>query len=248
MQLNFSGIPRRSWYGRALRAPLKLLPTSLVVPILQGPLRGNRWILGSSNHGCWLGSYELSKQRAMWAAISPGQVVLDVGAHVGFYTLLASRKVGAQGRVVAFEPEPRNLEVLRSHIQINRVSNVAVIAAAVCAATGSARFQLGASSSTGTLSPSGDLCVSAVSLDDLVAAGRIPVPAVIKMDIEGGEHQALLGGRNLLTQVHPVLFLATHGPEVHSECVALLQSYGYAVEGLCGAAVETTDELVAQPN
>jgi len=247
MQINLSAVPAHTWFGRALRAPLRLLPRSLVVPILQGPLRGDLWILGSSNHGCWLGSYELPKQRAIWAAIRPGDIVFDIGANVGFYTLLAARGVGSGGRVVAFEPEPKNVELLRSHVRINRLSNVEVIPAAVSRDTGPARFQRGGSGATGALSTSGELQVDAVSLDDLFAAGRIPAPALIKMDIEGGEHQALLGGQGLLARSRPLLFLATHSPEIHSSCVSLLQSWGYIAEGLAGAALETTDELVARP-
>ncbi len=75
--------------------------------VVQGPLRGKRWIAGSSNHGCWLGSYELAKQRKVIELVRPGMVCWDVGAHVGFYTLLFAELVGPLGRVFAFEPLPR---------------------------------------------------------------------------------------------------------------------------------------------
>lgn len=63
MGINFSGANRNNLVGQLLRAPLRLLPTGLTVRILQGPARGMKWIAGSGTQGCWLASYEHSKQR-----------------------------------------------------------------------------------------------------------------------------------------------------------------------------------------
>ena len=117
--------------GRALRWPLGLLPNDLRVPILQGPLRGYRWIVGSGVHGYWLGTYELQKQRAFWESIKPGMVVFDIGAHVGFYTMLASVALGEQGEVIAFQPFPHNVGFLKRHLAINNRRNVRIIEAGV---------------------------------------------------------------------------------------------------------------------
>lgn len=68
--------------------------------------------MGSSSHGCWIGSYEYHKRRLFEQAVTPGSAVFDIGAHVGFYTLLASVLVGDQGRVVAFEPNAGNVRLL----------------------------------------------------------------------------------------------------------------------------------------
>ena len=100
--MNFSGVSNKSIVGKALRFPLRLIPCGAQMTILQGPLRGKRWIAGSSDHGCWLGSYEYPKQRAFSAAISHGDVVYDLGANVGFYSLLASVLVGTKGQVFSF--------------------------------------------------------------------------------------------------------------------------------------------------
>ena len=51
--VNLSGVSNSKFVGRVLRLPLRLIPTEAEVRILQGPLRGKRWIAGSSNHGCW---------------------------------------------------------------------------------------------------------------------------------------------------------------------------------------------------
>jgi hypothetical protein len=70
--LDFSAISNQSRMGRILRAPLDVMPKCIEVHILQGPLRGKRWIVGSSNDGCWLGTYELSKVRRVTTFVKPG--------------------------------------------------------------------------------------------------------------------------------------------------------------------------------
>src|SRR5262245_8579614 len=141
--MNPSAISIDTPVGKLLRLPLRLIPGRAVLPILQGPLRGKKWIAGASDNGCWLGSYEYQKQRLFAKSVSPGDVVFDVGAHVGFYTLLASVLVGKRGRVIAFEPVPANLEYLRHHIRLNRIDNVEIIEAAVSDTDGVSAFKIG---------------------------------------------------------------------------------------------------------
>ncbi len=80
-----------------------------------------KWIVGSSNHGCWLGSYELKKQNQLVKYLKPGMIVYDIGAHVGFYTLIISKAVGPNGMVYAFEPFPDNIIFLKKHISLNKL-------------------------------------------------------------------------------------------------------------------------------
>ena len=248
MHLNLSGIRSNSLPGRLLRLPLALLPADTTVAILQGPLRGARWVIGSSTHGCWLGSYEYEKQRIFSELVRPGQVVWDVGANVGFYTLLASRLVGPTGQVVAIEPLPANVTLLRRHIQINFLRNVAVVEAAVADRLGEGSFKAGENSSTGSLSDQQDgFRVRLVTLDSLIADNALPLPNLIKMDIEGGEVTAILGASKLLSSQRPILLLATHGAELHAACVKHLKDDGYSVEGLGGRDLQETDELLARP-
>src|SRR5262245_37802439 len=121
--VNWSGISRESVMGSILRRPLSVVPPTAVVPILAGPNRGFRWRVGAGDHGCWLGSYEFEKQRAIWRARVSGATALDIGANVGFYTLLLSRAVGPTGSVIAVEPDRRNVAHLRLHLRINEVRN-----------------------------------------------------------------------------------------------------------------------------
>ena len=87
--------------GRLARWPLKAIPKKLIVPILSGPNRGLWWVSGSFIHGCWLGWYEKPCVEFVASLIRPGMVAFDVGANVGYYTLLLARGVGPKGRVIA---------------------------------------------------------------------------------------------------------------------------------------------------
>ena len=245
--MNCSGISRDTLLGRAIRAPLRALPRGLVVPVLQGRLRGKRWIVGSGVHGYWVGSYEWHKRKLFERTVRPGHVVFDVGANVGFYTLLASELVGRSGRVVAFEPVERNLRFLRTHLALNRVRNVTVIAAALWDRPGLAAFDTGPDTSQGRVTEKGAETVRTVTLDDLWRSGEIPAPDVVKMDIEGAELHALRGATQMLTQSSPVILLATHGDEVRGRCFELLLSVGYRIRPIAPCADPShADEFVAR--
>lgn len=209
-------------WGQLIRWPLRLIPPTAHMPILAGPLRGLRWTVGSHTHGCWLGSYEKTNQVHWVRHLKPGMVVHDIGANVGFYTLLASVLVGPSGRVVAFEPLPRNLEFLHGHSGRNRRDNVRVIEAAVADAPGEATFEDVAHGSMAKLSARGSIRVRLVALDELVERGEIPEPQMMKIDVEGAEVAVLKGAARLIARARPTLFLSTHGADVHAACLALL--------------------------
>lgn len=245
--VNLSRISDQSYVGKVLRAPLRLIPRTAVFPILQGPLRGKKWLVGSSNHGCWLGSYEYEKQRAVQRAIKPGDVVYDIGANVGFYTLLSSVLTGDQGRVYAFEPLPSNLRDLREHLKINRIFNCTVIEAAVARDDGEARFDPSLSRSQGRLSATGTIVVRTVALDSLLRQSGISPPSLMKIDIEGAEVECLRGAARTIRNSRPIIFLATHGPDLHAACLGMFAQWGYHVRPLDARAIEDSCELIAEP-
>ena len=244
---NFSGISSNSLIGKWLRAPFRLIPGSAVFPILQGPLRGKKWIVGSANHGCWLGSYEHDKRLQFQKAIKPENVVYDVGANAGFYSLLASVIVGQKGHVYAFEPLPTNVKNLRRHLELNRVSNCAVIEAAVGSMDGEALLDPSADRHTAHLSPNGSIHVRTVSLDTLVSSNEILPPNFIKIDIEGAEYECLNGSQKTIRAYRPVIFLATHGNEIHDACLRLLAEWHYDVASLDERPTGPSDEFIASP-
>ncbi len=243
--MNWTSISNTSFIGRLLRIPLRLIPRQTVVPILQGPLRGKKWIVGSGNHGYWLGSYELGKRALFVKAVTPGEVVYDLGANVGYYTLLAAVLLGPQGKVFAFEPLPRNLEYLRRHLSLNRIENAVVIEAAVADRSGTVRFEEDASTSKGRIGEQGGLEVRAIALDDWIDEGKLPPPALLKIDIEGAELQALQGARKALAKTHPAIFLSTHSGKVHKDCVAFLEALGYRVFPIDGRELARSRDVLA---
>jgi FkbM family methyltransferase len=245
MTFEASNYPSTSLAGKIVRFPLRLLPKDKHVPILQGRLKGKKWILGSSDHGCWLGIYEQKKRTLFEKTVTENNVVYDVGAHVGFYTLLASDLVGPVGKVFAFEPVPENLSCLREHIRINGVHNVSVFESAVAERSGWEYFERGTSSSTGRIYANGSLRVRAVSLDALRAQSGISGPDVIKIDVEGAEYRVLCGARDLIGKFLPTIFLATHGPTVHERCCELLVSWGYQLQPIGKKDLRNSDEILA---
>jgi len=217
------------------------------MPILTGPLRGRRWVAGSGTHGCWLGTYEVDKARVMLRLLRPGDVFFDIGAHAGYFTLLASSLVGPSGVVVAFEPLPQNLIALRRQLQVNHLTNVRVIAAAVSDAAGTARFDLAAGTQFGHLSASGALEVRTVRLDDLTSSGALPMPRCLKIDVEGAEVAVLRGAERMMRASRPTIFLSTHGRPNQHACRALLEEWDYRVQPIGAGTLETASELLASP-
>lgn len=192
-----------------------------------------------------MGTYEREQTALFREVIRPGDVVFDVGAHVGYYTLLAVRLVGPAGQVIAFEPEPRNAYFLEKHLRANRCSRATVVQSAVGDHEGTVRFEHGTGTGTGRVSANGSLAVPIVSLDGFLQQRPLDCHAV-KIDVEGGEMAVLRGGERLLRTQRPVIFLSTHGPAVHRDCIAFLRASGYALEPIVGTDLASTTEIFCQ--
>jgi FkbM family methyltransferase len=218
------------------------------LPIIAGRLRGRWWLPASRGKILRIlnGTYEREQTRLFEQLLRPGGVVLDVGANVGYYTLLASVLVGDGGSVHAFEPEPRNAEFLRRHLRINGRRNVTVQQAAVSDRAGTARFEFGTGSGTGHLADAGALEVRTLRLDDYCAEHAL-APAAIKIDVEGAEMSVLHGARETLERHRPTIFLSTHGAQVHAASLAFLRGLGYPLRPILGGDVESTTEVLAMP-
>lgn len=226
-----------------LRLPLRLVRRFGAVRILSGPVRGQRWIPSSSTNGCWVGTYERESQRVFLDHVKPADVVFDIGANVGFFTLLAA-KLAKQ--VYAFEPLPRNVDYLRRHLEMNKVRNAKILPLAVAASTGTARFAVAESPAMGALGRGGDLEVETDTLDRLVAQGRVQRPDFMKIDVEGSEHDVLSGAANVLRQAKPIIFLSAHGWQQHERCSSLLADAGYRLELLRDGAADGNYLMLAR--
>ena len=218
----------------------------LALPILSGHLRGCWWIVRSANYACWLGTYERKKQSVFCNEIRPGDVVFDVGAHVGFYSLLAAKSAGPSGSIVAFEPMAANIEYLRHHAALNKFA-VDIAQVAVADRDSIGHFRRGADTYTGTLAESGE-AVEVVSIDLLVDSHRFPAPDIIKVDVEGAETLVLKGALRTLSRVHPIVFLAVHSQRLRSECIDILRGLGYIVTAIQDESDMDGFELLARPH
>lgn len=219
--------------GRIVRFPLKFLPEGKAVPFLQRSMSGMRWILGSGPHSCWLGIAELSKRRLFEKNVSNGQTVIDVGANVGYYSLMSSKLVGPSGKVLALEPSPRNYQLLCTHLSLNKVSNVSTFKLALSDQCGIARFSADIDPVAQRLSESGNIEVHQVTLDQFVADHSIEAIDIIKIDVEGAELKVLKGAQGVLRKHRPKLFVETHDrfeAKVHENCKDFLEKQGYEVQ------------------
>jgi FkbM family methyltransferase len=218
--------------GKLVRLPLRLIPKKTVVPILRGPGHGLKWIVGSYNHSCWLGWYEFEKQVIAEKCLRAGDVVYDLGAHVGYMTLIFSRLVGESGCVVAFEPLEANYRLLEKHLALNKITNVKLVKGGVGSRTEVAQFRTGADSSTGSVDPLGNQQVQLYSLIDHITTNNLPKPNLVKMDIEGAEEQVVPDLLEFLRRSDARLLLSTHGDLITSKLTGLLSTEGFRVEPL----------------
>ena len=210
-----------------ITALAKHLPFRVTLPILHGPAQGMKWILGSTEPNYWLRAYEQEKVDRLLTYLRPSSVFYDIGANVGYYSLVAARKCQS---IFAFEPLPANFDYLKRHIAINQLQNCTPIEAAVTDHEGIVSFSEGNSTCEGAIREAGALLVRAVRLDAFIE--RAPAPDVMKIDVEGAELGALRGAKRLLTEHHPVVFLATHSNELDRQCREFLLQCGYQVENL----------------
>ena len=148
--------------------------------------------------------------------IRPGLVCYDVGANLGVYAIQFSSMVGPSGKVVAFEPNPYTLRMLRHHVAINRLSNVHIVAAAAGDAPGSADFYAETWDGMGRMgAPNQSLreterfTVPVTTIDQQVAQTGL-VPDFMLIDVEGFEIAVLDGARNTLLQHRPTVVVEMH--------------------------------------
>ena len=229
-----SAMPSTSPIKRVLRAPLHFIPPGLQVPVVRGPLQGKRWIVGSSIHRCWIGTYDRAESRLMKRYLRPGNICFDIGAQAGYHTLYASTVVGPAGRVFAFEPAPKNIANIKKHVAMNHLANVAVVEAAVSNVDGVSHFDFGISAVAGHLATNGGIVVRTITLDHEIDSGALPEPDYIKIDAEGAELNILEGARNMLARRHPTLSVETHQwmPQfatIRRDCIEFLSRLGYTL-------------------
>lgn len=205
--------------------------------IQRGVGRGLRFNGGKSAAGFLLGTHDPGIQNAFKLLIKPGMVVYDIGANVGFTTIIAAHLTGPNGTVICFEPQPKCDEMIRHNAALNGLAQVRVRNEALGDKDGSARFLVTSDSTFSRLDGVGkqDLGATRVDvvvrrLDSLIADESLQRPELVKIDVEGSEPLILEGAMATLREARPVLLIELHGTNrVVSE---LLQKVGYTTRVL----------------
>lgn len=153
--------------------------------------------------------------------IKKGDVVLDIGAHIGYFTLIFAKLVGEKGKVIAFEPGPDNFTLLKKNVAINGYRNVVLVPKAVSNKTGKIRLYLHESSARHKIYDSGGdskfIAIEATRLDDYFK-NRDSKIDFIKIDTEGAEFFGLQGMLNLIKKNKKLKIVTEFGPLGLKEC------------------------------
>lgn len=159
------------------------------------------------------GSSERPLQACLASHLAPGDSFYDIGANVGFFSLIAARRIGATGTVYAFEPVSENVGAVRRNALLNSFTNVSVFEVAVGANSAAGELLLtpwdgGSSLSTSEVPPPSPLdrrAVRVIALDDFIGQEGLRPPSVVKIDVEGAELGVLQGMTETIRRFKPVL-------------------------------------------
>jgi FkbM family methyltransferase len=226
-----AAFPRGGLLARTAAPVLeRLLPTEVTeVVVRSGSARGLRLVIDPQHQKFyWTGTYERAVQVAFEELLRPGDTVWDVGAHIGFFSLLASRLVGPNGCVHAFEPIAANRERLLASLELNGATNVAVHDCALSDTPGERILFACGASETWTLIERGEaegIPIRCKTIDELAASG--PPPTLVKIDAEGAEVDVLRGGLELIAKQHPTLLVEFHDEQLLAAGRELLPGYDF---------------------
>lgn len=162
------------------------------------------------------GVWEALETKYVTGIIKKGWTVLDVGANIGYYTLIFSKLVGETGKVFAFEPDPENFALLKRNVEENFCKNVVLVKKALSNITGKTKLFIdeenkGDHKTYDTRDGRKSIIVDSVSLDDFFInfKGKINF---IKIDIQGGECLAFLGMKKLLSKQKNISIISEYWP------------------------------------
>ncbi len=178
----------------------------------------------------FFGEYEPRETKALLGLLRPGMTFVDIGANTGYYAVLAAKSVGERGKVIAFEPCPDNVEILRRNVAINKLRNMIVVNAAVTASRGDVTLRLceinagdhriydgGDDDFYNAGMPRKTTTVTGFALDGYMRLHGLEAD-VIKMDIQGAEHIALQGMKGVLCQNRDVVMMVEYWPHGLRQC------------------------------
>lgn len=209
------------------------------IQIVTGPLRGKKLPtqLALKNLAMIFGRYEPVVVSQLMTIIECGSIAYDIGSHFGFMTLVLASRVGAYGKVIAFEPVPDNLANLQDVVLLNNLDNVvSILPKAVSDTVEELSMMLGKSSFMNFLQKAAQgqdeascwkITVETTTIDSFVLEEGHPAPNLLKVDVEGSESLVIEGALATLRLHSPTLIIEIHGPAQAKKLWDLLQSVGY---------------------
>ena len=241
-------VPLSSAKGLIAKAEPFMVRTGFLRPVWLQVEPGVKMLLDPSEilSRTVLTSFRTRWDPAVWDAVSgelcDGCVMLDVGAHIGYFTLKASVRTGRGGRVVAFEPNPRTLEILRANVAASGAANVTIVPVACTDSETTLKFydaSAGGNSMVSSLSRSTaglqaqEFTVRGRPIDNVIRELGIERVDLVKVDVEGAELYVLRGARETLQRYHPKIVIEVipdHLAGMHTtvdELFAFIKGMGY---------------------
>jgi FkbM family methyltransferase len=204
------------------------------VAIKEGPMAGLLLVPGEHvSHAHLRGVYEQATLQAVDRLVKPGMVCYDLGASIGYLSLLMAREAK---KVYAFEPAPHANQEIRKHAGANRMENITIVPEAVSDYEGEATFGLtDVAYGSGIVEGETRWPTITVKVTTLDAFAQVhEPPAFIKIDVEGAEGRVLAGAPNLLSRTRPVLCCELHSQEAAQRVQEILAGHGYTISTLEG--------------
>ena len=215
------------------------------VEIQQGYAKGLLFRTGSGNPEYGLGINEIPVQEILVDLLKPGLVFYDIGANVGFFSMIAAKYLDPNGGVYAFEPLPENAKAIQHNVSINNFLQVEVIQKAVSNHSGKEQllvsdFSGGSSLESGDRPPDlvGEIEVDVVTIDDFIISENASPPDVVKIDVEGVEINVLEGMKETIAEFRPVVIYEIDDDKQENydrkekACEQYLLTCGYSIEKL----------------
>jgi FkbM family methyltransferase len=208
--------------------------------IQKGSGRGLWFNGGRANAGYALGTTEPAVQHALATLLRAGMTMYDVGANVGFLTIIAGRLVGPTGHVIGFEPAPDSARQIEHNARLNNFTHITVCQHALADTDGTRQFLVSDDPTWSKLvghdhtvdRPVGEISVSVLRLDTIVRDADLPLPHLIKIDVEGDEFAVLAGASDTLRRSRPLLMIELHGTNaVVAEALTNLGYHAVVLDG-----------------
>ena len=230
--------------NKAVSSVFNYLKSNLKTDFVE--IDGNKIFLDKNDSLCLSinGIYEEFETNLIKKEIHSGDVVVDIGANIGYYTLLFAKLVGEKGKVFAFEPDPTNFELLKKNVEINDYKNVILEQKALSDSHGKMMLSLNSENTAGhhlnfkQENIDNSIEVDVLNFDQYFAKRKLDIN-FIKMDVEGAESNVIKGMTNTIKNSHNLKMIVEYNPNaihqmgLHPETfLDLLSDCGFSINDI----------------